>query len=131
MSVIGQAGWGSQSPFADSLALDTDPVDCLNGVVSKHSAAKVFHFCLRRADGENNAVQSGASRIELMRGDLHQNGGLGGKLLTVGEARAALQRPLVELCDGTSSLPPGCDPNAGQTFGGEWGEHIDPVQSSC
>lgn len=31
-----------------------------------------------------------AGRIELMRGDLHQNGGLGGKLLNVDEARAAL-----------------------------------------
>jgi predicted dinucleotide-binding enzyme len=31
-----------------------------------------------------------AGRIELMGGDLHQNGGLGGKLLTVTEARSAL-----------------------------------------
>ncbi|MET3920521.1 NAD(P)-binding domain-containing protein [Arthrobacter sp. UYEF20] len=31
-----------------------------------------------------------AGRIELMRGDLHQHGGLGGKLLNVDEARAAL-----------------------------------------
>ncbi|UKA63088.1 NADPH-dependent F420 reductase [Arthrobacter sp. FW306-04-A] len=31
-----------------------------------------------------------AGRIELMRGDLHQNGGLGGRLLNVDEARAAL-----------------------------------------
>jgi 8-hydroxy-5-deazaflavin:NADPH oxidoreductase len=31
-----------------------------------------------------------AGRLELMRGDLHQNGGLGGKLLTADEARAAL-----------------------------------------
>jgi 8-hydroxy-5-deazaflavin:NADPH oxidoreductase len=31
-----------------------------------------------------------ATRLELMRGDLHQNGGLGGKLLNADEARAAL-----------------------------------------
>lgn len=31
-----------------------------------------------------------AGRLELMRGDLHQNGGLGGKLLNADEARAAL-----------------------------------------
>ncbi|MHC6221002.1 NADPH-dependent F420 reductase [Arthrobacter sp. MMS24-S77] len=31
-----------------------------------------------------------AGRLELMRGDLHQNGGLGGKLLSADEARAAL-----------------------------------------
>jgi len=31
-----------------------------------------------------------AGRLELMRGDLHQNGGLGGKLLNAEEARAAL-----------------------------------------
>ena len=31
-----------------------------------------------------------AGRLELMRGDLHQNGGLGGKLLNIDEARAAL-----------------------------------------
>jgi len=31
-----------------------------------------------------------AGRIELMRGDLHQNGGLNGKLLNLDEARAAL-----------------------------------------
>ncbi|KRE68655.1 hypothetical protein ASG92_02025 [Arthrobacter sp. Soil736] len=31
-----------------------------------------------------------AGRLELMRGDLHQNGGLGGRLLNVDEARAAL-----------------------------------------
>lgn len=31
-----------------------------------------------------------AGRLEAMRGDLHQNGGLGGKLLTADEARAAL-----------------------------------------
>lgn len=31
-----------------------------------------------------------AIRLELMRGDLHQNGGLGGKLLNADEARAAL-----------------------------------------
>ncbi|MBB6405320.1 NAD(P)-binding domain-containing protein [Arthrobacter sp. AZCC_0090] len=31
-----------------------------------------------------------AGRLELMRGDLHQNGGLGGRLLNTDEARAAL-----------------------------------------
>lgn len=31
-----------------------------------------------------------AGRLELMRGDLHQNGGLGGKLLNADEARTAL-----------------------------------------
>lgn len=31
-----------------------------------------------------------ATRLELMRGDLHQNGGLGGRLLNADEARAAL-----------------------------------------
>lgn len=31
-----------------------------------------------------------AGRLELMRGDLHQNGGLGGRLLNADEARAAL-----------------------------------------
>lgn len=31
-----------------------------------------------------------AGRLELMRGDLHQNGGLGGRLLNIDEARAAL-----------------------------------------
>lgn len=31
-----------------------------------------------------------AGRLELMRGDLHQNGGLGGRLLNADEARAAV-----------------------------------------
>jgi predicted dinucleotide-binding enzyme len=36
------------------------------------------------------ALGSAAGRLELTRGDLHQNGGLGGKLLNADEARAAL-----------------------------------------